>query len=168
MARALIMWDGIAPNDEYLRSHIPHPVWQFVSGMDESSTLDDEDEESGSRQFVSWSSCYCLAGCVLALGISRAGHVHDTEARLFCLKWVKHFLSLRKSCQRDASLYVVETCLLCACLAASLVLCGSGDLEMTRIIRALHLRGVQNEPGVRFGSYMATSMCLGFLFMSGG
>ena len=44
-------------------------------------------------------------------------------------------------------------------------MCGSGDLEVLRIIRRLHVR--VNQPEVTYGSHMATNMALGFLFLGG-
>jgi hypothetical protein len=83
------MWDGIAPTDEYLCSHIPLPIWQFVlEEGDEDATLPEEEaeEEGSGRPSVAWAKCYCIAGCVLALGIARAGHVHDTVSGLYVPK----------------------------------------------------------------------------------
>ena len=45
-------------------------------------------------------------------------------------------------------------------------MCGSGDLEVLRLIRRLHSR--VGHPEVHYGSHMATHMGLGLLFLGGG
>ena len=43
---------------------------------------------------------------------------------------------------------------------------GSGDLEVLKLIRRLHVR--IGHPEVHYGSHMAVHMALGLLFLGGG
>ena len=60
------------------------------------------------------------------------------------------------------------------CLCVDLVYCsfcdqvmsGSGDLEVLKLIRRLHVR--IDHPEVNYGSHMAVHMALGLLFLGGG
>ena len=45
-------------------------------------------------------------------------------------------------------------------------MCGSGDLDVLRLIRRLHVR--IGHPEVSYGSHMAVHMALGLLFLGGG
>ncbi len=54
-------------------------------------------------------------------------------------------------------------------LALSLVMAGSGDLEVIRLVRFLRSRvGPQKYSTVTYGSHMALHMALGLLFLGGG
>ena len=46
------------------------------------------------------------------------------------------------------------------------VMSGSGDLEVLRVIRRLHVRVGHSE--VTYGSHLATHMALGLLFLGSG
>ena len=46
------------------------------------------------------------------------------------------------------------------------VMSGSGDLEVLKLIRRLHVR--IGHPEVHYGSHMAVHMALGLLFLGGG
>ena len=51
------------------------------------------------------------------------------------------------------------------CVAVSVVMAGSGDLEVLRRLRRLHGR---RHDEANYGGHMAAHMAIGFLFMSGG
>ncbi len=68
---------------------------------------------------VSWLT-HTYQGCVLALGIARAGHCADVSARDFAVRWIHRFQLLRAQCT-PADVVVAEACLLSTCVAAALI-----------------------------------------------
>ncbi|RXG57434.1 Anaphase-promoting complex subunit 1 [Armadillidium vulgare] len=62
----------------------------------------------------------------------------------------------------------VETCLCSILLSLSLVMAGTGDLEVLRLIRYLRSRVGLTVSTVGYGSHLAIHMALGFLFLGGG
>lgn len=164
LCRALVLWSSVQSTDEWLMQQIPGPVWKYGDPDKGAALLAEEmaDELPEGRNFnlVMQSRCYCIAGSLLALGISRAG-LQDLAARDMILRWIRSFMGLRKSFgERDIG--VLETCLDAMCLAGAICMAGSGDLELMRITRALMLR-----TSVSYGTRMAEAMALGFLFLGG-
>jgi anaphase-promoting complex subunit 1 len=59
----------------------------------------------------------------------------------------------------------MESCLGITAISASLVMAGTGNVDLLRVLRKLRERV---EPELSFGHHMAISMAIGFLFMGGG
>lgn len=59
---------------------------------------------------------------------------------------------------------VTESCLVTVALAACVVMAGSGDLELTKLVRVLALR---IDVNILYGSHMASGMALGLLYLGG-
>ncbi len=78
------------------------------------------------------------------------------------LFWAKYFTDLN-----DPRLST-ENCLCVIVLSLSMVMAGSGDLEVFRTCRYLKSRIGGNLQHVTYGSQMAISMALSLLFMGGG
>lgn len=62
----------------------------------------------------------------------------------------------------------LEACLNVLVLSLSLVMAGTGDLQVLRLCRHLRMRTGSFSNVVTYGSHMATHMALGFLFLGGG
>lgn len=60
----------------------------------------------------------------------------------------------------SVSVSMVETCINICALSLSLVMSGTGDVQVLKVLRKLNKRD-----GVSYGSYMAVSMAIGFLFL---
>jgi anaphase-promoting complex subunit 1 len=166
LCRCLVMWDSVSPTEAFLRLHIPDSLWKYGDLELGEQRLNEEmrDELPQGRDFQLAVRCrfYCITGCLLGLGITRAGS-NDAETRAMLIKWIKELLAFRKSCA-DRDVIIAENCLVTVCLAASLVMAGSGDLELMRIYRTLSLR---LGPEAKYGSHMMISMAIGFLFLGG-
>ena len=76
--------------------------------------------------------------------------------------WANYFTDLN-----DAKLST-ENCLCVIVLSLSIVMAGSGDLEVMRICRYLRSRVGPSYSHVTYGSQMAINMALSLLFMGGG
>ena len=74
----------------------------------------------------------------------------------------------KRSVAELAGKYTVETCLCTILLSLSMVMAGTGDLEVLRLIRFLRSRVGYSLSTVGYGSHMAIHMSLGFLFLGGG
>src|SRR5688500_6706311 len=61
---------------------------------------------------------------------------------------------------------LIRKCLDITMLALCVVMAGTGNLKIFKILRELQVRGVSSE--ITFGNNMAVSMAIGFLFMGGG
>lgn len=62
----------------------------------------------------------------------------------------------------------LEACLNTLVLSLSMVMAGTGDLQVLRLCRHLRMRSGTFSNVVTYGSHMATHMALGFLYLGGG
>jgi hypothetical protein len=142
LSRSLILWDEVEPTEIWMKSHIPSYIWRYGDPETGRKDLNNEmaDEMPRNRDFCLLVHCkmYCIAGCALGLGITRAG-THDPATRGLLLAWLKKLIAFRKSCA-EPDVLVAENCLMVVAIAASVVMAGSGDLELTRLFRMLALR----------------------------
>ncbi|KAG1696502.1 Anaphase-promoting complex subunit 1 [Nymphon striatum] len=85
------------------------------------------------------------------------------------MKYVKRFIQISQSSAVElAGKMTIETCLCTSVLALSMVMAGTGDLQVMRICRYLRSRVGQATTCVLYGSHMAAHMALGLLFLGGG
>jgi anaphase-promoting complex subunit 1 len=142
LSRSLILWNNVEPTEVWMKSHIPRFIWRFGDPETGRTELNAEmaDDLPRNRDFNLLVHCkmYCVAGCALGLGITRAG-TQDASSRALLLSWLKKLATFRKSCS-EVDLLVSESCLMTVCVAAAVVMAGSGDLELTRWFRLLSLR----------------------------
>jgi anaphase-promoting complex subunit 1 len=62
----------------------------------------------------------------------------------------------------------LETCIDVAALCLAMVMAGTGNLRVLRVLRKLHLRLDPSPGGLAYGNHMAMSMAVGFLFLGAG
>lgn len=62
----------------------------------------------------------------------------------------------------------LETCIDVAALSLAMVMAGTGNLRVLRVLRKLHLRLDPSPGGLAYGNHMAMSMAVGFLFLGAG
>lgn len=160
MMASLVMWDVMEPTQFWAYYTIP-PVLR-------SLFLEDCTVKCRQlRQYLVLTWGYCLAGAVLALGLRGAGTL-DVCAKATIVGELRGFLqnqigtsgvkmsSVQKSCK------VFDTCISACCIAASLVMAGSGDPELLELYQKLY------KFPQSYSMYMSLSMSLGFLFLGGG
>ncbi|ERL85403.1 hypothetical protein D910_02823 [Dendroctonus ponderosae] len=113
--------------------------------------------------------CNIIAGACFGLGLKFAGSA-DQDAFETLLYFCHMFSSLAgKSIAELAGKPTIETCLNVLLLSASMVMAGTGNLEIMRLVRHLRCRiGIPNSAIVTYGSHLALHTALGLLFLGGG
>ncbi|PWN51134.1 hypothetical protein IE53DRAFT_368325 [Violaceomyces palustris] len=156
LARQLILFDSIRPTQEWIESTLP----DFVRRQRRQR------RKLGEAVDLAWINM--VAGACFAMALKFAGS-QDREAKECLLlqlrsfqkeakaKALTYFLKIRQSALR-ASLNLLY-------ISVSMVLSGSGDLELLKVLRLAH---GQADASHNYGSHMAIHMSLGLLFLGGG
>ncbi|CAG9772745.1 unnamed protein product [Ceutorhynchus assimilis] len=162
LCRSLILWDSIEPTKEWVVRQVPATILPhcLVTPTNEA----DIDYEAMNQAY-----CNIITGACFALGLKFAGSA-DPEAFETLLIFCNMFTSLTgKSIAELAGKATIETCLNVLLISASMVMAGTGNLEIMRLIRHLRCRvGIPNSAIVTYGSHLAIHMALGLLFLGGG
>lgn len=162
VALGLIMWDGVVPSSEWIESHVPPSVMTHVHRGGNHSTPG-IDYESMHQAFYN-----ILAGSCMVIGLKFAGSA-NSEAFQILWKYTRMFTNFTKrSVAELAGKSTIETCLNVILLSLSMVMAGTGDLDVLRIIRYLRSRVGPSNSTVGYGSHLTIHMALGFLFLGGG
>ncbi|XP_076035625.1 anaphase promoting complex subunit 1 isoform X2 [Oratosquilla oratoria] len=162
IALGLIMWEDVVPSSAWMESHVPPTVNTHVHRAGSQSTPG-IDYESMHQAY-----CNILAGACMVLGLKFAGSA-NSEAFRVLYKYTRMFTNFTKrSVAELAGKSTIETCLNVILLSLSMVMAGTGDLEVLRIIRYLRSRVGPTNSTVGYGSHLAIHMALGFLFLGGG
>jgi anaphase-promoting complex subunit 1 len=164
-SRGLIMWDEVQPTQEWIDTNIPEVV-QRHAFQGSRGTHDKPSPASLDYQTLSQAMVCIRAGCCMAIGLRYAG-TSDQLAHAVLMKNIRFLLSKMESstAAEEAGKSCLEMCLNVVTLSVAMVMSGSGDLEVLRVLRRLHARVAQ--PEVSFGSHVATHMALGLLFLGG-
>ena len=160
LAKGLITWSSIQGSKNWISSHLPSVVKEYAFKRHENfnSRIDYET--------MSQAYCNIVAGACLALGLKFAGSA-NREAFKAVMGYTKMFLQLPNSPHAEyAGRSTIESCLNVLVISLSLIMAGTGDLEVMKICRYLRARTSQVNV-VLYGSHMATHMALGFLFLGG-
>ncbi|XP_060532637.1 anaphase-promoting complex subunit 1 isoform X2 [Cylas formicarius] len=162
LSRCLIMWNDVEASKEWVESQVPSTILPHC--MVTPSETSNVDYEAMNQAY-----CNIVAGACFALGLKYAGSA-DPDAFKTLLFFSHMFTSLTgKSIAELAGKATIETCLNVLLLSASLVMAGTGNLEVMRLVRHLRRRvGVANSAIVTYGSHLAIHMALGMLFLGGG
>ena len=151
LARALIMWDAVAPSDAWLDATLP----AFLRGVD-----------PGAAPLEAQLAWYNMrAGACLALALKFAG-TGDVSARAVLLRQLRRCVHAAGSSYAERIAQAARDVLRDVLhLALATVMAGSGDVDLLRLLRVAH-GSVGRE--AQYGSQMATHMALGLLFLGGG
>ncbi|KAJ3036331.1 Anaphase-promoting complex subunit 1 [Rhizophlyctis rosea] len=169
LARNLIMWDSIQPTKEWIRKQIPRYLFDIGRKDDVNARSVEYDPSSGME--ATWS---IIAGACFSIGLKFAG-TGDVGIRDLLLKHLDVFIDVGASKSIDFEYpalmkkALARNCMDAVIIAVSLVMVGTGDLDVFRQVRRLHGR----EDGMpikdfNYGNHMAAHMALGFLFLGGG
>lgn len=162
IALGLIMWDNVLPTSKWIESHVPSTVLTHVHRGGSQSTPG-IDYESMHQAYYN-----ILAGACMVIGLKFAGSA-NSEAFQILWKYTRMFTSFTKrSVAELAGKSTIETCLNVILLSLSMVMAGTGDLDVLRIIRYLRSRVGPSNSTVGYGSHLTIHMALGFLFLGGG
>ncbi|KAG9285902.1 hypothetical protein G9A89_013327 [Geosiphon pyriformis] len=187
LSKNLIMWDSIQCSVTWVEEHIPG----FIKSKLEKNINDDSIES------IKQSYYYMLAGACFSIALKFAGssdedalkcllhfldffmarvsargmESHSKEFYTFFSNW--HILYYRIffiaiTFDQRITHQTVKTCVNVLSTSASIVMAGTGNLEVLRRLRKLHRPEINHVISRNYGSHMATSMALGFLFVGGG
>ncbi|XP_033102759.1 anaphase-promoting complex subunit 1-like [Anneissia japonica] len=160
VSHGLVMWSNIHPSIEWVESNLPKIVKKYAFNRSILNCLDEDVD----IQTMSQAECNILAGACLVLGLRFAGSANQ-EAFNTLQHFVKVFHSKTSADEIEmAGKSTIENCLNVVLLAWSMVMAGTGDLNVLRFARQLHGRFLD----ITYGNHMATHMAIGFLFLGGG
>ncbi|XP_030754835.1 anaphase-promoting complex subunit 1 [Sitophilus oryzae] len=161
LSKSLILWKDIDPSKDWVESLVPSSIRPYCLVTPTSLDIDYE--------AMNQAYCNIVAGACFALGLKYAGSA-DKEAFDTLLFFCHMFTSLTgKSIAELAGKATIETCLNVLLLSASMVMAGTGNLEIMRLVRHLRRRlGASINGIVTYGSQLAIHMALGLLFLGGG
>ncbi|CAN8257090.1 unnamed protein product [Cochlearia groenlandica] len=174
IARNLIMWSRIRPTCDWIQSQVPEVVKNGISHLqDDIDDMYEVDVEAIVQAYVN-----VVAGACISLGLRFAG-TRDGNARdllnnyaLYLLNEIKLVSATPENTfPRGISKYVdrgtLEMCIYLIILSLSVVMAGSGDLQVFRLLRFLRSRN-SADGHANYGTQMAVSLATGFLFLGGG
>ncbi|KAK3042882.1 hypothetical protein RJ639_001155 [Escallonia herrerae] len=174
IARNLIMWSRVHPTEDWIQSQIPEIVQNGVKCFgDEMGDSDEMDSEAFVQAYVN-----IVAGACVSLGLRFAG-TKDGNAQELLYSYAVYFLNeikpvsvtskhtLPKGLSHFVDRGTLETCLHLVVLSLSLVMAGSGHIQTFRLLRFLRSRN-SADGSVNYGTQMAVSLAIGFLFLGGG
>ncbi|KAJ2805316.1 Anaphase-promoting complex subunit 1 [Coemansia guatemalensis] len=153
LMRSLIMLDSIMPTTDWVESRVPR------TGVPAEGELLPLDLYRARLHIVS-AACFAIS---LKYAGSEDRSAHETILSYFDEIEVaanKPSLGYESSLTRAAA----QSCLDILCIAAALVIAGSGDIATMKRLRALH----GASAGRTYGNHMASHMALGILFLGNG
>ncbi|XP_019849502.1 PREDICTED: anaphase-promoting complex subunit 1-like isoform X2 [Amphimedon queenslandica] len=158
LGASLILWDSIEPTQSWIDGNIPRIAHEYSFKSNEANP--------SLYQLMSQSYLFILTGCCFAIGLKYAG-TSSTVAKNILFEQYKKIVSHQTE---HISKYCVETCTQSVLLSLSMVLSGTGDLSVLKLIRKHHtiLSTNENASNSCYGYQMATHMSLGLLFLGGG
>ncbi|CAL1698012.1 unnamed protein product [Somion occarium] len=159
LAKSLILWSAIAPNESWLASHIPEAIAQAMQERFQGKPVNDSFELAYYN---------IVAGCCFALGLKFAGTATE-EAYSLIVRYYDVFTRLAhtQSSTFDSKIKraAVNDGLNLISISLSMVMAGTGEISCLRRFRYQY--GKYNEPS-RYGTNVAITSSLGLLFLGGG
>ncbi|XP_010543717.1 PREDICTED: anaphase-promoting complex subunit 1 isoform X2 [Tarenaya hassleriana] len=174
IAQNLIMWNRVYATNDWIDSQVPEIVRNGIKYLkDDMDDMEEVDVEALVQAYVN-----IVAGACISLGLRFAG-TRDGNARELLSNYALYLLNEIKPVSattgdrfpRGLSKYVdrgtLEMCLYLIILSLSVVMAGSGDLQIFRLLRFLRSRN-SADGHANYGIQMAVSLATGFLFLGGG
>eukprot|EP01031_Cornospumella_fuschlensis_P037698 gene37698-45799_t len=178
LAQCLVEWDSKPITKTMIMDRVPTAI---QNALDTDKIKQQNSRYTGpygsSRQrmaSIQPSSAFLLkiniiGGFGLGLGLVYAGtfNLEIKQLLLEQIKWLQKDgkIVAALGIAADKIVKVTVDLILCSlCLALSCVFAGSGDIDIMRVIRELR----HKVDDVTYGTHMALSMALGFLFLAGG
>ncbi|KAF8990247.1 hypothetical protein BDQ17DRAFT_1372131 [Cyathus striatus] len=163
IARSLIMWNSIAPTNEWLVTQIPASIREAID-LRRQKSIDD------SMELAYYN---ILAGCCFVVGLKFAGTASQ-EAYIMIVRYFDLFTRLvysngpafdhkiKRSAVRDG-LNIIS-------ISLSMVMAGTGEISCLRRLRYSY--GMYQQAmylhGFKYGVHVATYQAMGLLFLGGG
>ncbi|KAJ3566722.1 hypothetical protein NP233_g6827 [Leucocoprinus birnbaumii] len=165
IARNLIMWNEIAPTDEWLMDQVPESIREEIEARSKHHRVIDEAIELAYYNV--------LAGCCFVIGLKYAGTARQ-EAYLLIVRYFDLYtrlaytsgpafdLRIKRSAIRDG-LNLIS-------ISLSMVMAGTGEISCLRRLRYAYGMYQQSgyHHGFKYGAHISTHMALGLLFLGAG
>jgi hypothetical protein len=180
LAKCLIMWEDVMPTRIWLEAQLP-PLFRDPSTVEfkEQRPVGSDEPASVDWLQILQGRVYAIAGLALAVGLKFAGS-RNSDVKLFLLedvlrpmmtelRWPESHCAAHSASRPSLHMRIdrrtIETCRSTVILAASVVMSGSGDVDVLRYARALRILSDENSD---FGACQAVHTAIGFLFLGGG
>lgn len=162
LAKGLILWDDVQPSHNWIVGHVPASILPHC--MVRPTTSSGVDYETINQAY-----CNIVAGAALAMGIRFAGSANAQAFEVLHTLAKNLIATSKRSVSELAGKATMEQAICIVVLSLSLVMAGTGDLDVIRLVRYLRSRvGAPKYSTVTYGSHMALHMALGILFLGGG
>ena len=147
----LVEWNNIKPTKVWIHGIIPQILIDNILRSKKELIQDGMDVHV--VQVVYYQ---ILAGCLFSLGLRFAGS-HDHLVYSFIRVYLIHFIN-----DSNVSQVIYDTRINCTLIACALVMCGTGDTTLLKIIYKLRrISKDQNDYLVGYGNQMAYHMAVG-------
>ncbi|KAJ7468501.1 hypothetical protein FB451DRAFT_1136619 [Mycena latifolia] len=165
LAKALIMWNSVAPTSEWQAAQIPTAIREAVDNRTKNGKPIDDALELAYYNILA-SSCFVI-------GLKFAGTARQ-EAYMMIIRYFDLFTrmvysnsqafdhKIRRSAVRDG-LNLIS-------ISLSMVMAGTGEISCLRRLRFAYgmYHQTMYHPAFKYGIHVATHMSLGLLFLGGG
>jgi len=167
VAKHLILWSRIEPSHEWIRKNLPH---RYHYRLQTPKTQSFDHPTRGPLNSTHLPFLTILAGLCFSLALRYAGS-SNTAVRDLLLSYLHCFYAQCRNPKPNATfddrcvLVAARMSLDVAALSCAIVMAGTCDLKVLRILRSLHAR---NDPETTYGSHMAAHMAIGILSLGCG
>ncbi|KAI1817689.1 hypothetical protein GGS20DRAFT_531438 [Poronia punctata] len=167
VAKHLILWSQIEPSHEWIRKNLPR---RYHDRMLIPSTESFNDPCHGPLNSTHLPFLTILAGLCFSLALRYAGS-SNTAVRDLLLSYLQRFyaqcrnVSPRASFDERCVQVTARMALDVAAISCAIVMAGTCDIKVLRILRSLHGR---SDEETSYGSHMATHMAIGVLSLGCG
>lgn len=163
ISRGLIMWSSIVPSLEWILSNVPDSIVDLCLKRPSDAHPVNTDYETINQAY-----CNITSGAALVLGMRFAGSCNKGAFEAVYAHLLKLLAISKRSVAELAGQATIEQTICVHVLALAVVMAGSGDLEVIRVIRYLRSRVGPKHSTVTYGSHVALHLSLGLLFLGGG
>ncbi|KAF9476890.1 hypothetical protein BDN70DRAFT_838543, partial [Pholiota conissans] len=165
IARALIMWDDVVPNNEWLIRQIPKTIFEAIEQRTKFGKPIDDSMELAYYNII--------AGGCFVVGLKYAGTARQEAYQMI----VKHFDNFSRMAYGSGPAFdhkikrsAIRDGLNLISISLSMVMAGTGEITCLRRLRYAYGMSQQlmYHHGFKYGVHVATHMSLGLLFLGGG
>ncbi|KAF2968195.1 hypothetical protein GQX73_g5397 [Xylaria multiplex] len=167
VAKHLILWSEMEPTNEWIRKNLPR---RYHYRVQTQTTQSFDHASRGPLNSTHLPFLTILAALCFSLSLRFAGS-SNLVVRDLLLSYFHRFYAQCRDPQPNATFdyrcvqVTARMCLDVVALSCAIVMAGTCDLKVLRILRSLHGR---NDPDTTYGSHMAAHMSIGVLSLGCG
>ena len=135
ISRGLIMWSSIVPSLEWILSNVPNSIVDLCLKRPSDAHPVNTDYETINQAY-----CNITSGAALVLGMRFAGSCNKGAFEAVYAHLLKLLAISKRSVAELAGQATIEQTICVHVLALAVVMAGSGDLEVIRVIRDGNLK----------------------------